>query len=168
MLLRSSLSSLSILITSILNSVYRLFFSILFSSFSGVFYSVLSFGLCFLVSSFWQPTLSPRFGVCFYVLGRAIYHPGLIEWPNVVGVQWPSLPCYPSWVFQVCQLCGVCTLSSCSWVLIAVSMSKVSHCHCSVWGHTALTTKWSVDGYYLCWHWRCPGATKLWIYAGCC
>ena len=63
-LLRSSLSSLSILITSVLNSASgRLFISISFSSFSEV---LISFGPCFFVSSFWQPPC-----VCFYVLGRA-------------------------------------------------------------------------------------------------
>ena len=66
MLLQFSLSSLSILITSVLNSASdRLFIYILFSSFSGV-WSVLSFGPCFFISSFWQPPC-----VCFYVLERA-------------------------------------------------------------------------------------------------
>ena len=65
MLLRSSLSSLSILITSVLNSASgRLLTSILFIFFLE-FCSVLSFGQCFFVS-FWQPTC-----VCFYVLGRS-------------------------------------------------------------------------------------------------
>ena len=66
------LSSLSILITSVLNSASgRLLVSTLLSSFSE-FCSVLSFGPCFLVSSFWQPPC-----VCFYILGRATISPSL-------------------------------------------------------------------------------------------
>ncbi|KAF6088476.1 hypothetical protein HJG60_008301 [Phyllostomus discolor] len=69
MLLRSSLSFLSIFTTSVLNSASdRLHISILFSSFSGV----LSFAPCFFVSSFWQPPC-----VCFYVLGRPAFTPCL-------------------------------------------------------------------------------------------
>ena len=65
MLLRSSLSSLSILISSVSNSVSdTLFISILFSIFLE-FWSVASSGPCFFVSSFWQPPC-----VCSYVLGR--------------------------------------------------------------------------------------------------
>ena len=67
MLLRSSsLSSLSNPITSVLNSASdRLLISISLAFFLKSC-SVLSFGPCFFVSSFWQP---PCF--CFYVLGRA-------------------------------------------------------------------------------------------------
>ena len=60
----SSLSSLSILITSVLNSapdrflISIFFFLVLFPE----SWSVLSFGPCFFVSSFWQPPC-----VCFYV-----------------------------------------------------------------------------------------------------
>ena len=66
MILRSSLSYLSILITSVLNSASnRLLSSISFSSFSGV-WILPSCGPYFFVSSFWQPPC-----VCFYILGRA-------------------------------------------------------------------------------------------------
>ena len=72
MVLKYSVISLSILITSVLNSVSnRLLISILFSSFSG-FWSALSFGPYFFVSSFWQSAC-----VCFYVLGRAALTPCL-------------------------------------------------------------------------------------------
>ena len=64
MLLRSSLRSFSILVTSVLNSASdRLLISISFSFLE--FSSVLSFGSCFF-AYFWQPL-----SVCFYVLGRA-------------------------------------------------------------------------------------------------
>ena len=72
-MLLSLLSSLSILKTSVLNSVsIRLLASMLFRVFFLTFCSVLSFGTCFLVSSFWQPP-----SVCFYVLGRVATSPGL-------------------------------------------------------------------------------------------
>ena len=64
-LVKPSLSSLSILITSILNSAFdRLLISISFSSFSGVL--ICSFTWAMFISSFGQPPC-----VCFYVLGRA-------------------------------------------------------------------------------------------------
>ena len=72
MILPYSISSLSILITSVLNSASdRLAISVLLSSFSGVC-SVLSFGPYFFVSSIWQP---PH--IYFCVLGRAILTPCL-------------------------------------------------------------------------------------------
>ena len=65
MLLMSSLSYLSILINSVLNSASdRLLIFVLFNSFSGVL-------ICFFVS-FWQPPC-----VYFYVLGRAAMTPCL-------------------------------------------------------------------------------------------
>ena len=46
--------------------------------------SILSLGPSFFVSLFWHPPC-----VCFSVLGiAAISLPGLVEWPNVVGVLW--------------------------------------------------------------------------------
>ena len=70
MLLKVSLTSLCILITSVLNSAScSLLVSILFNSFLE-FCSVLSFGPCYFVSSFWQPLC-----VCFYVFGRAATSP---------------------------------------------------------------------------------------------
>ena len=76
MMLRPSLSSLSILITSVLNSLSeRLLISILLSSFSGVLGHV---------------SLSPHFGslsafVSMYLVGL-LWLPVLVVWPNVVGV----------------------------------------------------------------------------------
>ena len=70
-LLRFSLRSLGILITSVVNSVpSRLLVSILFISFSGVLFSSLIWNG--FVSSLWQPPC-----VCFYVLGRTAMSPGL-------------------------------------------------------------------------------------------
>lgn len=66
--------------------------------------------------------------------------PGLVEWPNVVDFLWgpmakpPLLPklgtkCVPTvWV--------MCTPSYCNQALTAIVTSKVSHCVCSVLGHT--------------------------------
>ena len=65
-----SVSSRSILITSILNSAcdrLAIFFCLVLFL---VFCSFLSFGLCFFVSSIWQPPC-----VCFCVLGRAALTP---------------------------------------------------------------------------------------------
>ena len=68
MLLKSSLSSLSILITSVLNPASdRLLISVLFISFPGVL-SVVSLRPYFFVSSIWQPS-----SVYFYALGRASF-----------------------------------------------------------------------------------------------
>ena len=67
-----SVSSRSILITSILNSAcdrLAIFFCLVLFL---VFCSFLSFGLCFFVSSIWQPPC-----VCFCVLGRAALTPCL-------------------------------------------------------------------------------------------
>ena len=62
---------LGILVASVLNSAsIILLVSILFSSFFLEFSSVLSFGPCFFVSSFWQAPC-----VCFYVLGRPTTSP---------------------------------------------------------------------------------------------
>ena len=67
-----SLSCLSILITSILNPVSgRLIVSTLFSSFLE-FCSILSFRICFFVSSFWLPLCT-----FFYLLGRSALSPSL-------------------------------------------------------------------------------------------
>ena len=64
------MNSLSILITSVLNSASdRLLISISFIFFLE-FYSVFSFGPYFFVSLFWQPSC-----VCFCVLGRAALIP---------------------------------------------------------------------------------------------
>ena len=68
--MRSSLSSLSILITSVLSSASDRFpLSILISSFSGVL-NCFSLGPFFFVSSFWRPPC-----VYFYVLGRTTMTP---------------------------------------------------------------------------------------------
>ena len=45
------------------------------------FWSILLFGPCFFVSSFWQPPC-----VCFYVLGRAAVAPSLGIMAKVVGI----------------------------------------------------------------------------------
>ena len=76
MLLRSSLSSLSILVTSVLNSASdRLLISILFSSFGGAL--IYSFIWAMFLCSFWQPSC-----VCVFVLWGAAITPylGSMAW----------------------------------------------------------------------------------------
>ena len=70
MLLRSFLSSLSILIISVLFSASRRLLVSIFLVIFLEFSSVLSLEPCFFVSSFRQPPC-----VCFYVLGRAATAP---------------------------------------------------------------------------------------------
>ena len=83
MMLKFSLSSLCILITSVLNSASsRLLVSILFSSFSGVFF--------FLFVYLGHDSLSPQFSslpVFVSMYKEELLHPpGVVEWPYVVYV----------------------------------------------------------------------------------
>ena len=71
MLWRSSLRSLSILITSVLRSISdRLLITILFSSFSGVL-------ICYFIWAMFVSSLRQPFCVCFYTLGSAAMTPRL-------------------------------------------------------------------------------------------
>ena len=106
MLLRSSLSSLRILITSVLSSVSdRLLIFILFSSFSGVL--ICCFIWAMFLCSFWQPPC-----VCFYVLGRAAGTPCL---GSMAGCS--TCPAGPSGT--------ACTISQAGYLRFALCVGQV-------------------------------------------
>ena len=118
MLLKFTLSSLSILIISVLNAASSsLLVSILFSSFSGVLFFHLAH-VCL---------LSLATYVCFHALGRAAMSPRLCRVDQYsrcpagsrgtasLIIQVGYLRCAPLW--------GPCPPSSCSWAMIAVGTS---------------------------------------------
>ena len=85
-------------------------------------FSVLSFGTCLFVSTFWQPPC-----VCFPALGKAVMSPGLsrvnLRSRCPVGPNGSVSPGHLSWVLQVCPLYGLCMPSCCSCFLVAICMS---------------------------------------------
>ena len=83
----------------------------------------------------------------------------------LLSVPLECVTCGGGWVVLRCgpKLSTGCTGSGASQEVQA----KVSRCLCSVQGYPAWTTKWSADGCYLCWMWRCRGEATLWTKASC-